>query len=133
MEMAVTYGFEKTLAGVAFEDAVEKVTAALKAEGFGILTQIDVKDTFKKKLGVDFRRYLILGACNPNLSHRAISAEAQIGLLLPCNVVVQQQEDGVVVVSIADPRAMFTVVDNDALDPVVDEADQRLRRVVAAL
>jgi len=127
------YGFEKRLAGTTFEQAVEKVTGALKSEGFGVLTEIDVKDTLRKKLGVDFRRYVILGACNPNLAHRALGAEPQIGLLLPCNVVVQEAPEGGVVVSIADPRAMFALVDNSALAPVSDEADQRLRRVIASL
>jgi uncharacterized protein (DUF302 family) len=127
------YGFEKRLAGSTFEQAVEAVTVALKNEGFGVLTQIDVKDTLKKKLDVDFRRYVILGACNPKLSHRALSAEPQIGLLLPCNVVVQEAPEGGVLVSIADPKAMFMVVDNAALGTVAEEADARLRRVIASL
>jgi uncharacterized protein (DUF302 family) len=129
------YGFEKRLVGTPFEQAVEQVTTALKREGFGILTEIDVKDTLKKKLGVNFRRYVILGACNPNLAHRALGAEPQIGLLLPCNVVVQDAPtpEGGVVVSIADPRAMFTLVDNMAIASVAEEADQRLRRVIASL
>jgi uncharacterized protein (DUF302 family) len=126
------YGFEQRLEHATVNEAVERVTAALQREGFGILTQIDVKETLKKKMDVDFRRYLILGACNPSLAHRALSADPQIGLLLPCNVVVQEAVDGVIV-SIADPRAMFTVVENPALAPVVDEADARLRRVMAAL
>ena len=126
------YGFERNLEHATVEEALERVTAALKREGFGILTQIDMKETLKKKLDVDFRRYLILGACNPSLAHKALSTDSQIGLLLPCNVVVQQA-DGGVSVSIADPRAMFTVVDNPALTPVVDEADQRLRRVIASV
>lgn len=127
------YGFERRLERATFDEALEKVTAALKREGFGILTQIDVQDTLKKKLDVDFRRYIILGACNPPLAHKALSAEPQIGLLLPCNVVVQEAPEGGVVVSIADPRAMFTLVENPALTPVVEEADQRLRRVIASL
>ena len=126
------YGFERHLEHATVEEAHERVTAALKREGFGILTQIDVKETLKKKLDVDFRRYLILGACNPSLAHKALSTDPQIGLLLPCNVVVQEA-DGGVSVSIADPRAMFTVVDNPALTAVVDEADQRLRRVIASV
>jgi uncharacterized protein (DUF302 family) len=126
------YGFEKRLAGT-FDQAVEKVTAALKSEGFGVLTEIDVKDTLKKKLGVNFRRYVILGACNPNLAHQALGLESQIGLLLPCNVVVQEAPEGGVTVSIADPKAMFTIVDNPAVAPVAEEADARLRRVMAAL
>jgi len=127
------YGFGRTLAHTTVAQAVEKVTAALKAEGFGVLTSIDVKDTMKKKLDVDFRPYVILGACNPVLAHKALSADPQIGLLLPCNVVVQEAEGGDAAVSIADPRAMFTLVDNEALKPIVDEADQRLRRVAASL
>ena len=128
-----TYGFERHLAQATFDEALEKVTAALKREGFGVLTQIDVKETLKKKLDVDFRRYVILGACNPPLAHRALSAEPQIGLLLPCNVVVQEASGGGVTVSIADPRAMFSLVNNPRLTPVVEEADQRLRRVITSL
>jgi len=127
------YGFERTLAGMPFESAVEKVTAVLKQEGFGVLTEIDVKDTLKKKLDVDFRRYVILGACNPNLAHRALGAEPQIGILLPCNVVVQEAQNGSVIVSIADPKTIFSLVDNPALASVVDEAEQRLRRVIDAI
>ena len=126
------YGFEQRLEHATVDVALKRVTDALKREGFGILTQIDVKDTLKKKLDVDFRRYLILGACDPSLAHKALSIDAQIGLLLPCNVVVQEA-DGGAIVSIADPRAMFTVVDNPALATIVDEADERLRRVMASL
>ena len=126
------YGFERRLVHTTVAQALERVTAALKVEGFGILTQIDVKETLKQKLDVDFRRYLILGACNPLLAHRALSIDPQVGLLLPCNVVVQESGDGVTV-SIADPRAMFTVSGNQALAPIVKEAEQRLRRVVTAL
>ncbi len=126
------YGFVKRLAGMSFEQALEKTSAALKAEGFGILTQIDIKDTLKKKLHVDFRRYVILGACNPALAHKALDAEEQIGLLLPCNVVVQEA-DGALVVSIADPKVMFKLVENPALAPVADEAYARLRRAMDTL
>ena len=127
------YGFERRLVDTTFDQAVEKVTAALNSEGFGVLTEIDVKATLKKKLDVDFRRYVILGACNPNLAHRALGTEPQIGLLLPCNVVVQEGPEGCVVVSIADPRAMFTMVDNAAVAPVAAEAEARLRRVIDAV
>lgn len=127
------YGFQRRLTGVTFEQALEKTTAALKTEGFGVLTTIDVKDTLKKKLEVDFRRYVILGACNPPLAHKALTVEPHIGLLLPCNVVVQEEPDKGVVVSIADPKAMFTVADNPLLLPLMEEADTRLRRVIQVL
>lgn len=130
---SLKYGYEKRLSGASFENAVTQVTEALKEEGFGVLTEIDVKDTLKKKIDVEFRRYTILGACNPNLAHQALSAESQIGLLLPCNVVVQEDPDGAVVVSIAAPKAMFSLVGNPALTRVVEEADLRLTRVMGSL
>jgi uncharacterized protein (DUF302 family) len=129
----INYGYQKKLKGETFDHAIARVTAALKDEGFGILTEIDVKDTLKKKLDVDFRRYKILGACNPNLAHQALGAESQIGLLLPCNVVVQETNEGDVVVSIADPKAMFAMVNNASLRTVADEADRRLGRVMEVL
>lgn len=129
----VRYGFQTRIADSTFDQALERVTETLKSEGFGVLTEIDVQATLRNKLDVDFRRYVILGACNPELAHRALAVEPQIGLLLPCNVVVQEVPDGGVVVSIADPQAMFATVDNAAVAPVVDEADGRLRRVIAAL
>jgi uncharacterized protein (DUF302 family) len=129
---ALRYGFEKRLTGTSFEQALEKTTAALKAQGFGVLTEIDVKQMLKKKLDVDFRRYVILGACNPPLAHKALEAEEQIGLLLPCNVVVQEAS-AAVIVSIADPKAMFSLVENPTLTPIADEAYGRLRRVMDAL
>lgn len=98
-----------------------------------MLTQIDVKDTLKKKLDVDFRGYLILGVCNPVLAHKALTADAQIGLLLPCNVVIQETDGGGVTLSIADPHAMFTLSRDPALKPIVNEASERLERVIAAL
>ena len=115
-----------------YEEAMERVTAALKAEGFGVLTEIDVKATLKKKLDADFRKYAILGACNPPLAHRALNTELEIGLLLPCNVIVYE-EDGGSVVSIVDPISMLGVVDSPALKPVADEAGARLERVAKAL
>jgi uncharacterized protein (DUF302 family) len=126
------YGFGTELHGASFDNAVARVTDALKAEGFGVLTKIDVKDTLEKKLGVDFQRYVILGACNPLLAKRALDADPQIGLLLPCNVVVQEASDGRVLVSIADPKAMFTLVDA-AVAPIAEEAEQKLRRVLSTL
>jgi uncharacterized protein (DUF302 family) len=115
-----------------YEQAVEKATAALKEEGFGVLTEIDVKATLKKKLDADFRRYVILGACNPPLAHRALSTELEIGLLLPCNVIVYE-EDGGSVVSIVDPISMLGVVESAELEPVASEARARLQRVIGAL
>jgi uncharacterized protein (DUF302 family) len=116
-----------------YEEAMDRVTSALKAEGFGVLTKIDVKATLKKKLDADFRKYAILGACNPPLAHRALSTELEIGLLLPCNVVVYEEEDGSSVVSIVDPISMLGVVDSPELAPVADEARARLGRVAKAL
>lgn len=129
----LTYGFEQRLERTTFEEAVQKVTEALQKEGFGVLTEIDVKNTLKRKLDVDFRRHLILGACNPHLAHQALACETHIGLLLPCNVVVQEDPDGTVSVSIADPRAMFRLVENERLQPIAEEAETRLRRVAASL
>ncbi len=127
-----TYALTKRLASTSFEDAVRTATDALKREGFGILTEIDVKETLKRKLDVEFRRYLILGACNPALAHRALSAEPLIGLLLPCNVVIAEEDEGTTV-SIGNPREMFRIVDNPDLDNIVDELEAKLRRVVAGL
>ena len=116
-----------------FASALARVTEALKAEGFGVLTEIDVKDTLKKKLGVEFRPYKILGACNPPLAYRALSAAPEVGLLLPCNVVVAQVEEGVIDVSLVDPLAMLGVVAYADLEPVAEEAAARLDRVAASL
>lgn len=124
-------GFQITLR-LGYEDALEKVTEALKTEGFGVLTSIDVKETMKKKLDIDFRRYAILGACNPPLAHRALSARPEIGLLLPCNVIVYEESEGTVI-SITDPLAMFQFVDAPELKSVASEARQRLQRVAEAL
>ena len=116
-----------------YESALARVIGALKAEGFGVLTEIDMKETFKKKLGVDFRPYKILGACNPPLAHRALTIAPEVGLLLPCNVTVSQVEDRVIEVSLVDPLAMLGVVVNPELEPVAQEARARLERVAAAL
>ena len=125
------YGYTAHMRGVSFDDARARVTDAIRQEGFGILTEIDVQSTLKAKLDQSFRKYVILGACNPRLAHRALEAELGIGLLLPCNVCVWEEENGSVV-SIARPQAMFDLVRNDALQPVVDDADQRLRRALEA-
>lgn len=116
-----------------FGSALARVTDALKAEGFGVLTEIDVRETLKKKLDVDFRPYKILGACNPPLAYRALSAAPEVGLLLPCNVTVAYVEDGVTDVSLVDPIAMLGVVEYADLKPVAQDAAARLDRVAAAL
>lgn len=116
-----------------FASALARVTEALKAEGFGILTEIDVKETLKKKLDVDFRPYKILGACNPPLAYRALSIAPEVGLLLPCNVTVAHVEDGVTDVSLVDPLAMLGVMHHADLQPVADDAAARLDRVAASL
>jgi uncharacterized protein (DUF302 family) len=126
-----SYSFRTEL-DLPYEQAIDKVTAALKAEGFGVLTEIDVKDTLKKKLEVDFRRYVSLGACNPSLAHQALQTEPDLGLLLPCNVIVHEEGDGSVI-SIVDPLSMLGVVQNPELDRVANEARSRLQRVAAAI
>ena len=128
-----SYGYEKRLGTRDFDEAVSQVTEALQKEGFGVLTEIDVKATFKKKLDVDFRRYKILGACNPTLAHKALGAEPQIGLLLPCNVVVQETDQGDILASVIDPKVMFALVEKPELKAVAEEADERLSRVVESL
>jgi uncharacterized protein (DUF302 family) len=130
--MSTTYGFSKKL-DMPYERAIEKATAALKEEGFGVLTEIDVKATLKKKLDVDFRRYVILGACNPPFAYKALSAELEIGLLLPCNVIVYETEDGGSVVSAMNPMTALGMVDNPALTEVAEQVTEKMQRVVANL
>jgi uncharacterized protein (DUF302 family) len=116
-----------------YESALDLVTAELKKEGFGILTEIDVKATLKQKLDVDFRPYKILGACNPPLAHRALQAVAEVGLLLPCNVTVSQEEDDRILVSILNPNLMAQLIADPNLAKVAQDAEERLRRVATAL
>lgn len=130
--MPRAYGIRRVVGG-SYEEAVPKVTEALKREGFGILTQIDVKETLKKKLDVDFPKYLILGACNPPLAHQALSAETEIGLLLPCNVIVYQGKDGRTVVAAQDPDAALAIVGNPSIAPIAKDARERLVRVIDSL
>jgi uncharacterized protein (DUF302 family) len=129
--MNPTYGFGTTL-NVPYEAAIQLVKEALKAEGFGVLTEIDVRQTLREKLGAEMEPSLILGACNPQLAHRALEQESDIGLLLPCNVVVRSLGQGSRV-DIADPQAVLGIVGNAQIGAVADEAKQHLQRVVAAL
>lgn len=116
-----------------FDQAIEKVTEELKKEGFGILTEIDVKETFKKKLDVDFRKYRILGACNPTLAHKAIQSESKIGTMLPCNVIVQETDEGKTEISAVDPVASMQAVQNESLKPIAEEVRQKLQQVIQNL
>lgn len=116
-----------------FDETLGRVTEALKAEGFGVLTTIDVKATLKLKLDQDFRRYVILGACNPHLASRALDAELELGLVLPCNVIVYERDDGRTAVSAMAPIPAMGMIGNDALKAVAAEADTRLRRALGAL
>ncbi|MEO6814247.1 MAG: DUF302 domain-containing protein [Ginsengibacter sp.] len=123
------YYFSKTV-NDDFDTAIEKVTEELKREGFGILTEIDVKETLKKKLDVDFRKYKILGACNPGFAHEALLAEDTIGTMLPCNVIVQERDNGKVEVSAVDPVASMMAIKNDALSGVAMQVREKLNRVI---
>jgi uncharacterized protein (DUF302 family) len=118
---------------VSYEEAVERATAALKTEGFGVLTTIDVKQTIRQKLDKDFRKYVILGACNPPIAYQALSTETEIGLLLPCNVVVYETEPGKSVVATIAPLVSLSRAANETLAPLGAQVDAKLRRVIAAL
>ena len=128
----MSYYFAKTVK-TPFPQAIERVTAALKERGFGVLTTIDIQATMKAKLGVDFRPYTILGACNPSFAHKALSAEDKIGTMLPCNVIVQELAPGEVEVAAVDPVASMQGVENAALAPVAGEVRDRLRAVMESL
>ena len=125
------YGFSRRL-DMSYEDATQQIKDALKTEGFGVLTEIDVKDTLSTKLQVDFRRYRIIGACNPSLAHKALQTELHVGLLLPCNVIVYEDGDGAVVAAF-DPEAAMGLAGNPALVEVAKEAKERLERALTSI
>ena len=127
----MSYGFSRTVP-LSYEDAVKRVTEELKKEGFGVLTTIDIKATLKQKLNVDFNNYVILGACNPPFAYQALLAEEQIGLLLPCNVIVYEK-GGITTVAAFDPMSMGNVMKNDAMLPIAEEINTKLQRVINAL
>ena len=122
-----------TTVNFSYEDAINKVTEELKKEGFGVLTEIDVKETLKKKLDVDFRKYKILGACNPPLAYKALSAEENIGVMLPCNVIVQEKTDGTVQVSAINPMVAMQSVGNVNLNEVASQVSSKLKKVIESL
>jgi uncharacterized protein (DUF302 family) len=130
--MDTKFGFGKPV-DLGFDEAIETVTEELAKEGFGVLTEIDVQATLKKKLGEDMRPYRILGACNPPLAHQAVTAVPEIGLLLPCNVLVREDDEGKVRVSFMDPGSVLGLVDNPDVEPLAEQVKEKLERVLAAL
>jgi uncharacterized protein (DUF302 family) len=125
------YGFSKTV-NLSYEQAIEKVTEELKKEGFGVLTTIDVKDTLKRKLNVDFSKYMILGACNPPFAYESLQVEEELGLLLPCNVIVYEKE-GKTRVSVFDPMVMGAIIDNPQIGLIAQKVKEKLQRAFAAV
>lgn len=128
----MSYYYSKVLKDAGFEEAIEAVTHALKEEGFGILTEIDIQATMKKKLDVDFKPYKILGACNPPYAYKALTAEDKIGTMLPCNVIVQQQDGGIEVAAV-DPMASMQAVENPSLETIASEIQQKLKAAIDSL
>lgn len=129
----MSYYFNTTLKNTSFEDALEKVTAELKKEGFGVLTEIDVKETLKKKIDVEFKKYKILGACNPHFAHKALTKEDKIGVLLPCNVVVEENDKGEIEVSAVDPIASMQAAENEDLRGIATEVQEKMKKIIANL
>jgi len=127
-----SYFYAKELKG-SFDETIQTVTEELKKEGFGILTEIDVKETLKKKLDVDFRKYRILGACNPPFAYKALQAEPNVGVMLPCNVVVQEKENGAIEVAAVDPLASMKAIENPELEKIAGEVRDKLKAVVDRL
>lgn len=128
----MSYYFAKRVEG-SFDEVIARVTEVLQAEGFGVLTRIDVKETLKKKLNADFRPYVILGACNPPFAYRALQTEERIGLMMPCNVVVQETNDGGIEVSAVDPVASMAAVPNAALREIAQTVQEKLKKVVESV
>ena len=127
------YYFSKKIKNISFEDAIEKVTQELKKEGFGVLTEINVKDTLKKKLDVDFKKYQILDACNPTFAHKALQVEDKIGVMLPCNVIVEENEDGTVEITAINPVASMQAVKNKNLEEIGIKIKKKLQRVITEI
>lgn len=128
----MSYYISTTFKGT-FEEAILKVTDVLKKEGFGVLTEIDVQETLKKKLDIDFKKYRILGACNPNMAYKALTAEDKIGTMLPCNVIVEEHDDGTVEISAVDPVASMQVVKNDSLKSIANQVKEMLTKVIQSV
>lgn len=129
----MSYYFNTVLNGKNFEEAIELVTAELKKEGFGVLTEIDVTGTLKNKIGVDFKKYKILGACNPHFAYKALSAEDKVGVFLPCNVIVEENDNGEIEVSAVDPVASMSGIQNEGLAGMAAEVQEKLMRVINSL
>lgn len=129
----MSYYFNKVVNEKSFDKAISQVQTALKNEGFGVLTEIDIKETLKNKIGVDFKKYKILGACNPQFAYKALKSEDKIGVFLPCNVIVEEHENGEIEVSAVDPIASMITVKNEALGELAIEIQQKLIRVIESL
>lgn len=129
----MSYYISTTLKNTSFADAIEKTVAALKVEGFGVLTEIDIKATLKKKLDADFYNYTILGACNPAMAHQALQSENKIGTMLPCNVIVQEREAGTIEISAVDPAASMMAVKNDSLAEIATDVRDKLTKVIQSI
>ena len=129
----MSYYYNKTVEGKSFNEAIDHVKAELQKEGFGVLTEIDIQGTLKKKIGEDFKKYTILGACNPQFAFKALSNEDKIGVFLPCNVIVEEHENGEIEVSAVDPVSSMVTVENDNLGDIATEIQLKLRRVIDQL
>ena len=129
----MSYYFHTTMSNISFDEAIEKTTKELQKEGFGVLTEIDLKSTFKKKLDVDFYNYKILGACNAPFAYKALQAEDKIGTMLPCNVIIQEKEPGKIEISAVDPMSSMVSVENNFLGEIAEEVRDKLKRVIENL